>query len=103
MSGKYSRRKGYRIEHELEKLLRKNGLDAQRIPLSGSAGGYFAGDLIVEGKKAEVKGRKDGFKEIYKWLENKDFLFIKADRKEYLVVMRLSDFISLIGRDKNHG
>ncbi|HON72403.1 MAG TPA: hypothetical protein PK512_03660 [bacterium] len=90
--GKKSRDKGYRLEHELVEKLKELGLEAERVPLSGAGGGSFSGDLIVEGKIAEVKGRKDGFKSLYKWLEERDILFIRADRKEWLVVVRLKDW-----------
>ena len=90
--GKKSRRKGYRLEHELEEKLKELGFDAQRVPLSGASGGLFSGDLIVDGKIAEVKGRADGFKNLYRWLEGKDILFVRADRKEWLVIQRLKDW-----------
>jgi len=87
--GKKSRDKGYRLEHELVMKLKEMGFNAERIPLSGGAGGSFSGDLLINGKKAEVKGRAQGFKEIYKWLEPVDYLFIRSDRKEWLVITRL--------------
>ena len=87
--GKKSRDKGYRLEHELVLKLNEMGFNAERVPLSGGAGGSFTGDLIINGKKAEVKGRATGFKEIYKWLEGVDYLFIRSDRKEWLVITRL--------------
>lgn len=87
--GLKSKRKGYRLEHELEIKLKELGFTAQRVPLSGVGG---LGDIIVNGKKAEVKGRAEGFKSIYKWLEGKDVLFIRADRKEWLVIQRLKDW-----------
>jgi len=90
--GKKSRQKGYRLENELAGILREMGLNAERIPLSGAGGGSFSGDLIVNGKIAEVKGRKDGFKSLYSWLEGRDILFIRADRKEWLVILRLKDW-----------
>ena len=89
--GKKSRDKGYRLEHELVQKLQEMGFSAERVPLSGGAGGSFTGDLIINGKKAEVKGRATGFKEIYKWLEPVNFLFIRADRQEWLVVTRVKD------------
>ncbi|MBC7321355.1 hypothetical protein H5T89_12015, partial [bacterium] len=54
--GAKSRRKGYRLEWELANELRKLGLDVERVPLSGAGGGTFSGDLLVNGKRAEVKG-----------------------------------------------
>ena len=94
--GKSERRKGYRGEYKLVKLLKEYGIDAKRIPLSGATE-FQKGDVIVENYIGEVKWRKDGFKEIYKWLGDNDFLFIKADRKPYLVVMDIETFIELIG------
>lgn len=87
-----SRRKGYRLEHELVEMLNELGYQAERIPLSGGAKGSFSGDLLVNGKRAEVKGRSSGFKNLYKWLEDRDILFVRADRKEWLVIQRLKDW-----------
>lgn len=87
-----SKQKGYRLEYELVGKLREIGLNAERVPLSGASGGSFAGDLLVEGRRAEVKGRAEGFKSIYKWLESVDILFIRADRREWLVIQRLKDW-----------
>jgi hypothetical protein len=96
--GKKSKRKGYRIEHEIEEILIGEGINAKRIPLSGAS--WIKGDIIVSinGKEyiGEVKTRKEGFKEIYKWLFGKDFLFLRADRKEFLVVMNMEKFLELI-------
>ena len=94
--GKSQKQKGYRGEHKLVKLLKKHGLDAKRIPLSGATE-FQKGDILIENYIGEVKWRKDGFKEIYKWLGDNDFLFIKADRKPYLVVMNIETFIKLLG------
>jgi len=46
---------------------------------------YLGRDLCVE-----VKARADGFRELYWWLNERDVLIVKADRKEPLVVVRLS-------------
>ena len=92
MSGKRSRRKGYEAERELAKIL--NG---ERVPLSGAAGGRFAGDVVGLGMTWEVKRRSDGFRELYKWLEGKDALAVRADRREWLVVMPLERFLQLVG------
>lgn len=89
--GLKSKRKGYRLENELVNKLREMGLKAERVPLSGQCGS-FVGDLIVNNLKAEVKGRSNGFKSLYKWLEDRDILFIRSDRKEWLVVLRLKDW-----------
>jgi hypothetical protein len=64
------------------------------VPLSGSAGGRFAGDIVLPliGRDlcVEVKCRGQGFRELYSWLSGRDLLIVKADRQEPLVVVRLS-------------
>jgi hypothetical protein len=145
MSGRYSRQKGYRIEHELVKLLKSYNINSRRVPLSG--GSWLKGDIIIEYNNktyvCEVKGGSNKFKSIYdkfltyrdttnkscvtisnyilcdiptfvkllnneiniindindtlnltrvkminNYINNKDVLFIKRDRKEYLVIFR---------------
>jgi len=93
--GKRSRNKGYRGERYFVQQFRKAGLKAVRVPLSGATE-FAKGDLIVEGMTAEVKIRHNGFKEIYKWLEEKDILCLKADRKDGLIVMPLETFLSIL-------
>ena len=93
--GTSSKRKGNRAERELVRKLREMGLEAHRVPLSGSAEGYPGDVVISSGEReliGEVKRRKEGFKELYRWLEGKDILFLRADRREWLVVMRLRDW-----------
>jgi len=89
--GKAQRSKGYRGEYNLVKKLKADGFDAKRIPLSGATE-FQKGDVKVEEFIAEIKVRKNGFKQLYKWLENVDLLFVKADRMPYLVVMPLEKF-----------
>ncbi|WP_010094503.1 hypothetical protein [Ornithinibacillus scapharcae] len=86
--GKMQRDKGARVEREIVKML--NG---KRVPLSGATS-YAKGDVEAYGMTFEVKARKDGFKQIYGWLEGEDVdaLVIKADRKEPLVVLPISTF-----------
>jgi Holliday junction resolvase len=86
--GKMQRDKGARVEREIVKIL--NG---KRVPLSGATS-YAKGDVEAHGMTFEVKARKDGFKQIYGWLEGEDVdaLVIKADRKEPLVVQPIQTF-----------
>ena len=93
--GKSQRNKGYRGEYNLVRKLREAGLEAERVPLSGATD-FKKGDIVVEGLTGEVKLRKNGFKMLYDWLEGNDFLAVKADRKEYLVVISLELFIKLL-------
>ena len=99
MGGKSPKRKGVRAEREVTRKLAEGGLDAHRVPLSGSAP-TLAGDVrtTVAGRElvGEVKRRKDGFRELYRWLEGKDLLFMRADRADWLVCMRLDLFLWLM-------
>ena len=97
--GSRSRNKGYRGENELVKLLRSYGIRAERVPLSGAVGGKYSGDVILEYKGrelvGEVKRRERGFVSLYKWLDQKDILFLRSNRREWLVVMRLGDLLEV--------
>jgi hypothetical protein len=94
--GKKSRTKGRRHECAIVNLLKDAGLPAERVPLSGAAGGQFAGDILMGGKRYEAKIRASGFKQIYEWLGDRAGLFIRSDRKETLIVLRAADFIELM-------
>jgi Holliday junction resolvase len=93
IGGRASRQKGNRLERAVVKLLQEHGLGAERIPWSGSAGGSYSGDLTVPilGRDlvVEAKARANGFARLYEWLENRDVLIVKADRRDALVVVRL--------------
>jgi hypothetical protein len=100
--GKASRNKGLRREREFCELT-----GGTRVPLSGAAGGQFSNDVILpNGQKVEVKARKDGFKELYKWImderEKPDLLALKADRKPWLVVMTLEEYQKLTRKDESN-
>jgi hypothetical protein len=88
-----SRDKGNRLERAVVRLLQDRGFGAQRVPLSGSAGGSFSGDvttpLIGRDLTIECKSRANGFLKLYAWLEGRDVVIIKADRRDALVVLPL--------------
>lgn len=94
--GKFSRDKGARFEREVVKALVAKGIEAERVPLSGAAGGSFGGDIIAvidgEPRTLELKKRAAGFRQLYQWLEGNYGLVIGADREPPLVVIRLKDF-----------
>src|SRR5688572_2541384 len=91
--GRAPGQKGYRTEHAIDRTLQEAGFASERIPLSGSAGGKFAGDLSVPllgvDRCVEVKARRNGFSTLYRWLEGRDVLIVKADRRPALVVLPL--------------
>jgi Holliday junction resolvase len=94
MSGdRASRQKGNRAERAIVRLLQEYGFAAERVPLSGAARGRFGGDVSVPflgvDRRCEVKARSDGFRQLYAWLEGHDFLIVRADRAEPLMVLPL--------------
>lgn len=78
------------------------GIAAERVPLSGAAGGSFTDDIIVAGHQIECKTRKRAWLDLFGWLNPPHHakpphaLFIKADRTETLVVMTLETFAETI-------
>jgi Holliday junction resolvase len=80
-------------ERAIVKYLQGSGFAAERVPLSGSAGGSYLGDLTVPvlgiDRVVEVKARANGFKQLYAWLVDRDILIVQADRSEPLVVLPL--------------
>jgi Holliday junction resolvase len=93
MSGARHRQKGNRTERAIVRALQAAGFAAERVPLSGAARGRFGGDISVPllgvDRRCEVKARGAGFRRLYDWLEGADFLIVKADRAEPLVVLKL--------------
>lgn len=102
--GKSQRDKGARVERKVVDLFQMVGVKAQRVPLSGAAGGQFGGDIMfdIEGwiGKAEVKARAnaDGWKSIIGWLGNNDMLVLMQDRKDPLIVLPWYSFTTLIDK-----
>jgi hypothetical protein len=98
MSGRRSRSKDARTERSITKALKANRVAAVRIPLSGSVGGRFAGDIVLQlmGRDlcVELKDRADGFR-------NRDVLIVKADRQESLVVLRLTSAAQIAKADND--
>ncbi|WPD20198.1 hypothetical protein [Thermaerobacter composti] len=89
--GRRPREKGIRAERELARML-----GGRRVPLSGAAGGAFRGDVQALGLTWQAKVEATGFRRLYKWLEGHDALGLKADRREWLVVMPLYTFLAIL-------
>ncbi len=53
-------------------------------------------DLIWHGRPVEVKARKDGFKFDYRHLRDVEILAKRADRNEWLLVMRIDTLLDLL-------
>jgi len=95
-----SKRKGSAFEREIVKFLQDSGIAAaERVPLSGAAGGSHTGDIDcpVRGvdRKLECKRRARAFSTLYGWLGSNYALVVRDDRVEPLVVLRLKDFAEL--------
>jgi Holliday junction resolvase len=45
MPGKHSRNKGAAYEREIVNYLKDNGIEAERVPLSGAMKGNYGGDI----------------------------------------------------------
>ena len=92
--GKSQRDKGARAEREFAKLT--NG---KRVPLSGAMEGY-GNDVIAYGLEFEVKRKKNGFKQLYDWIEdtreNPDAVALRTDGKQWVVCMTLTKFDELM-------
>jgi Holliday junction resolvase len=92
--GRASRQKGNRLERALVRALQDNGFAAERVPLSGSAGGSYTSDLTVpllgRDLRIEAKSRGTGFSQLYEWLSGADLLIVRRDRSEPLVVVPLA-------------
>lgn len=99
-----SRQKGDRFERDCIHRLKELGVGAERVPLSGAAGGSHTDDIDVvvcgEPWKAECKTRARAWSDLFGWLSRvdrrpPDVLFIKADRTDTLVVLNLETFARL--------
>mgnify|MGYP001565889161 FL=1 len=97
--GMKSRRKGAGFEREVVHFLQDRWLAAERVPLSGAAGGSYVDDVTspvrVEDKRFECKRRASGFKTLYGWLGSSYGVIFRDDHCEPLIVLRLEDFARL--------
>jgi len=84
-----SRRKGAAGELEVAKLLGAVKISRQYLP---------GPDLqMPDGRYVEVKRLADGWKRIYKWLDDDaQILAMKADHKPWLITMHLSTYLDII-------
>jgi hypothetical protein len=96
--GRSPYQKGFRLENSVRKYLTERGLKCRRIPLSGA--GEEKGDLVLETSWGQVlKGECKSRGELAKWIVNAlgehDFLILKQDRGETLVMLRLPLFADM--------
>lgn len=105
MSGRAPKQKGDRYERDRVNALQALGIFAERVPMSGAAGGSYDEDLIVavqnEDWKVQCKVKNDRFGNFYEWLKTARAVFFKRDRDKTLVVMTFDDFARLARLSQN--
>ena len=109
--GSKSKKKGYNAEHGIAKRWTARGLKCKRVVLSGALGSIlgpdFHGDLkaTVLGRELTIQSKclANGWAMIYRAIERHDCLIIKSDRKEPLVILPESVFLSLVCGDSEDG
>jgi hypothetical protein len=101
--GRRSKAKGREGENEVVRLLAKYGIEAERVPLSGALKSekYSCDVAMVNGKRIEVKRRKNGLATIQKWLDedkNSNYVFFRSDgdKDNWIVIMPVIEFIELV-------
>ena len=96
--GRSPAQKGYRLENSTRLYFKERGLECYRVPLSGA--GREKGDLCVTtGWGQKLKGECKSRKALPDWIVNAlgehDFLILKQDRGETLVMLRLPLFADM--------
>ena len=96
--------KGSYHERKITELFNSIGIPAKRVPLSGSLGGEWSGDihLTLDGRHlvTEVKYRdKSGFPSPFTVLDNRDLAIYKrkTGKPQTIVVMPAELFAELLG------
>ena len=94
----YSRSKGRRAEQEVVNLGRAAGLDASREWQNAQHpdAAMRRCDVVLNGKPAQVKVSGDGFGYLYDGLQAVEFLFVRADRREWLAVVHAEKLLRLL-------
>ena len=102
--GTSQRNKGSYHERWFVKWFTSQGFKAKRQPLSGSLGGEYSGDIIlnIKGQRlvAEVKYRdKSNFPNPFNVLDKRDIALYKrkVGKPNTLVIMSGEQFVKLIG------
>lgn len=99
-NGAYTRNRGYRFENETVNALKDFDLRCERIPLSGA--GLEKGDIKVWPgfQDTPLVGELKRKKALPTWvtgpMAGRDFLAMREDSGETLVVIRLKTFAELI-------
>lgn len=103
MGGRSSKQKGSRRERQVVEKFLGEGIQAQRVPLSGAAAGFkgdvwaeLAGERLVVEVKARANG--EGFATLERWIEGAQALVLWRDRTEPMVLMNWSEWVKRVKR-----
>jgi Holliday junction resolvase len=84
---KRSRDKGARTERAIVRALQERGFAAEKVSGMYKPGADLSVPLLGADRRVEVKCRGKGFRQLYDWLDGAEFLIVKSDRRELLVVV----------------
>jgi hypothetical protein len=90
MSGRRCRNKGARTERAIVRLLQGQGIVAEKISDMFKPDAALRVPRLAVERTVEVERPRAGFRQLYDWLNGRGVLIIRADRREPLVVVRLS-------------
>jgi len=96
--GRRSRDKGSREELAIKRLLQSKGFAAEKVSRMYRPGADLILSLLGVDRTVEIKVRSDSFGTLYRWLEQRDVLIIRADRKEALAIVPLRFAIEIAAR-----
>lgn len=93
--------KGRRLENGVVAKLAEYGITSERVPLSGSLGGKYVSDVVLGSVdhplgRIECKNRESIADYFWDYLDPVDYLVLKKNHKEALVVMRLDQLGELL-------
>lgn len=98
-----AKQKGYVAEKWVEGQHWANEIPCERVPLSGSMGGKYSGDLAIPSInevmfRAEVKKRKGGkgFTVLEKWMGTNEIMFLKRNNQPPLVVLEFNTYLLIM-------
>lgn len=99
-----AKQKGTRAEREVVDKLNSANIACERVPLSGSLGGKYSDDVVIGSidkpeARIEVKNWERHANYLWELLAPVDFLVLRKNRKEPLVVMTIDTFIKFYKRE----
>ena len=88
--------KGSKFERDFAKYLTDNGIPSKKVVLSGSHQDHPGDVRSEDGTLYELKHRESISKKLWEWKDKVDYLVIKRNHYEPLVIMTQEQFVKLI-------